>query len=274
VFGVRAEGSDTGYNSEHDAAWQNLPASGLFDHIFVRTPNCVETVVANGWADRKNCTILMSAFEPTVHRSIPGVEKDIDVLFVGSMNHRRECMVTEASRHCRITVASVYRSEMVKLLNRAKIVLNMHVSSVLDTETRVYEALGCGSFLLTERLSPENPFSESDLAVFDSTDEMVEKVQYYLEHEEEREAIAYHGHRTALEGHTYAERAQQVLGVMAGYLIPGCSAVPMVRRDADFVRCALSEYEARLKRLGWVLRQRLVLGTETKGMSHGDGRET
>ena len=258
VLGVRAEHPVTRQATVYNAAWQRLPASGVFDHLFLRTPDCVETAVTEGWVERKNCSILRSGFEPTIHRPIASIEKDIDVLFVGSMNQRRNRMVTEASERCEITVAAAYGSEMIKLLNRAKIVLNMHISSLLDTETRVYEVLGCRAFLLSERLSAENPFSEADLAQFDSIEEMVDKVRYYLEHEDERQAIAWHGHLTALKGHTYADRARQILGVMAGNRDSGASVVPMVRRDADLVRCGLSEYKARLKQVVWVLRQRLV----------------
>ena len=52
---------------------------------------------------------------------------------------------------------------MVKSLNRAKIVLQYSYRRFLDTETRIFEALGCCSFVITrKRLSEENPFTSGE----------------------------------------------------------------------------------------------------------------
>jgi len=189
-------------------------SSGMYDHYFVRTPNCINTVVSRGWVKKEECSILLSSFDPDFHKPDPGMKKDIDALFVGSMTPRRRRIFEQAGKHSKILAVSKFGPEMVNLFTRAKIVINIHAGPLVDTETRVYEVLGCGAFLLTEKLSPENPFSDRELVQFDSVDDMVAKIEYYLSHGDEREAIADHGYKAALAGHTYLHRAREVIEVM------------------------------------------------------------
>ncbi len=195
-----------------------LLKSGLFDHVFLRTPTCIDTVVGKGWLGYEQCSVLLSAFDENIHRPLPGVIKDIDVLHVGSITDRRRKFLTTLSSVCRLTSTSAFGEEMVNLMNRAKIVLNIHADDFVDTETRVFEALGCGAFLLTERLSSEAPFSDQDLVEFSSINDLIDKIRYYLAYDEEREMIASHGHISALDGHTYTYRAQEIVEIMTAYL--------------------------------------------------------
>ena len=241
-------------NPAYDRTQYRLIASGLFDHIFLRTQNCIETVVSRGWAKREHCSILSSGFDPGFHRPRPEIEKDIDVLFLAAFTPRRRQIVDFARKYHPIQTASAYGADMVSFINRAKIVLNIHRGPLPDTENRVHEVLGCGAFLLTEQLPPEDPFSERDLVQFSSAEDMVEKIGYYLTHDEEREAIARRGHETALEGHTYMHRACQVIETMSKYTPSNDSDInnePMLKRDRDLYRYAISEYGQGLKTHIW-----------------------
>jgi glycosyltransferase involved in cell wall biosynthesis len=197
-----------------------LLSSGLFDHIFFRTENCIEEVVSRGWLVKSEASILLSSFDPAIHRVLPDVRKDIDVLFCGTLTPRRKRLLEQIGRRCRVHVDNAFGEAFVRLLNRAKIVLNIHGEDFLDTETRVFEALGSGAFLLSERLSSENPFSSTDLVQFDNVNDAVEKIHYYLRNDDEREEIARAGYAAALAGHTYKHRARQILDVFSG-LAPG-----------------------------------------------------
>jgi hypothetical protein len=212
---------------DHD----RLLKSNLFDHVFLRTPSCIDAVVKNGWLRYEQCSVLLSSFDENIHRLLPHVVKDIDVLHIGSVTARRHDFLNKLSGVCRLEVTSAFGEEMVNLMNRAKIVLNIHAEEFLDTETRVFEALGCGAFLLTERLSSESPFSDRDLVQFDSIDDLMDKIRYYLTHDEEREMIAEHGHKSALDGHTYTHRAQEIVEVMTA-----CSGIKSERRSKSLKR--------------------------------------
>lgn len=232
---------------DHD----RLLKSKLFDHVFLRTPACIEAVVSEGWLKREQCSVLLSAFDEKIHRPLPDVTKDIAVLFVGTITTRRREFLDKISDVCELTVASAFGEEMVKLMNRARIVLNIHAGDFLDTETRVFETLGCGAFLLTERLSSENPFSEQDLVHFDSLEDLIQKLQYYLTHDQERESIARHGHASALDGHTYTHRSQEIVEIMSKYVPPEKEvAIPMVKQGTGLHLYGISEPIWRLMRYG------------------------
>lgn len=191
---------------------------GLFDHVFVRTNECKNALVEKGWLSPGRISILLSGFDSKIHYPLP-VEKDIDVLFIGNMLKRRKEWTDEIRKNCSLhTAVGIYGDEMVKLINRAKIVLNIHSEEFPDTETRVFEVLGCRRFLLTEKLSVENPFIDRKHLV-ECTDlgDMIRQIQYYLEHEAEREEIAEQGYLEAKEKHTYKKRAEDLATLFAEY---------------------------------------------------------
>ena len=247
ILGLGAEDDLKELDPVYDRTQYRLLASGLFEHVFLRTPNCIETVVSKGRAERKQCSILSSGFDPRYHHPITNALKDIPVLFLGTPSARRQEIIGRVDKIHPVQVLKAFGLEMTELMNRAKIVLNIHAGPVLDTETRVYEALGCGAFLLTERLSPENPFSNDDLVQFDSVEDLIDKIGYYLAHDQERQAIATHGHQTALAGHTYLHRAKQIVNTMSQYLKPNESSKPMIKHSLDLYAYAVSENMQRLR---------------------------
>ena len=49
-----------------------------------------------------------------------------------------------------------------------------------------------------------------DLVIFESVDDLVQKIGYYLEHEDERKAIAENGYRKVKELHQYQNRFDEM----------------------------------------------------------------
>ncbi len=84
-----------------------------------------------------------------------------------------------------------------------------------DTYTdRSFEIPATGDFMLAERSSEHALlFDEGEeIACFESADELVQKVRYYLAQGDERARIAAAGHRRLLAGHhTYQHRLTEVL---------------------------------------------------------------
>jgi hypothetical protein len=192
--------------------------SGLFDHVFVRTPQCISQIVRNGWMPREKLSILLSGYDALTHQRID-CKKDQEVVFVGSMLPRRKMILERLRRKFSVEVVAAFGKEMTAIFNRAKIVLNLHAEDQLDTESRVYEALGCGAFVLTERLSDENPFvSGRHLVEADDLDDLEEKISYYLANDQERIQIASQGYEEVFRGHSYRERARQIAAVMEGFV--------------------------------------------------------
>jgi len=78
---------------------------------------------------------------------------------------------------------------------------------------RVLEIMACGGFVLVnyqEDLAAE--FEDGkELVMYRSLEEMVDKVRYYLEHEDERKNIAKAGYEKVLREYNYAEKLRHIL---------------------------------------------------------------
>ena len=81
---------------------------------------------------------------------------------------------------------------------------------------RIFDVLSCGGFCLTN-YQPEvaEYFADGEeLVMYTDMADLAEKVQYYLEHEEERKQIAKNGYRKVKEEFGLAERVEGMLKVL------------------------------------------------------------
>jgi hypothetical protein len=80
---------------------------------------------------------------------------------------------------------------------------------------RVYETMGRGGFIIHPYISGmEREFEDKKHLVFyeyGNFQQLQSLIDYYLEHEEEREAIRLAGHNLVKENYTYKNRWQQIL---------------------------------------------------------------
>ncbi len=108
--------------------------------------------------------------------------------------------------------------DAARKFNQSRVVFN--ISTKDDVNRRVFEVLCSGSFLLTNYLPTLGELFEEgvDLVTYDSYADMVEKVRYYLVHDEERERIASTGHQKVMQAHTYRHRVETILKTL-GYTV-------------------------------------------------------
>lgn len=83
-----------------------------------------------------------------------------------------------------------------------------HRSIVSGVPQEVYEIMAAGGFVLTnfQQEITENFIVGEHLDTFASESELLEKIAYYLEHEEERVRMAEAGHQAVREYHSYVSR--------------------------------------------------------------------
>ena len=106
---------------------------------------------------------------------------------------------------------------MPKVFQASKINLNMTIRPIeTGLSLRVWDILGCGGFLLTNYQSEIPDYFEigRDLETYESMEELEQKIQYYLTHEEERLEIAINGYEKVARHHTYEIRLAQMLKIL------------------------------------------------------------
>jgi len=112
--------------------------------------------------------------------------------------------------------------EMYRVMAQSKITLNRHINIAENyaNNMRLYEATGMGSMLLTDMKDNLHELFEVDKEVvaYRNADECVEKIRYYLEHEDERKAIARAGQERTLREHTYRHRMQEMVQIIEKYI--------------------------------------------------------
>ncbi|KKO19777.1 MAG: hypothetical protein DCC43_11005 [Candidatus Brocadia sp.] len=149
-----------------------------------------------------------------VHKKLE-LPKKYDITFIGSKTSRRSTLLIALAKYFKVYTPNIWNSnELNQVFNESKVVLNIHLSDLLNMETRIGEVLGSGSFLLTEELSSNDLFTDGEHLVQwnrGNIEDMINKINYYLVHEDERERIAKTGHLFALEHHTFEKRMDQLL---------------------------------------------------------------
>jgi spore maturation protein CgeB len=109
---------------------------------------------------------------------------------------------------------AVFGISMFQKLFDSKITLNTHIDISLGhaSNMRLYEATGVGTCLLTEQQPNLHQMFEPDVEVvtYGSSAECIEKVNFLLNHDKERNAIAKAGQERTLRDHTFDQRAEQL----------------------------------------------------------------
>lgn len=117
---------------------------------------------------------------------------------------------------------------MYEVLRRSRVTLNRHahidirgtINTNLANNMRLYEATGAGTCLVTEhRDNLEELFHPGgEVVAYEDGRDCVQKVRHYLEHEDERVAIAKAGQRRTLRDHTYTARMAELLEILRRHL--------------------------------------------------------
>jgi hypothetical protein len=158
--------------------------------------------------------------------------KILDVIFVGSKGYHQEwpyrpklvnwlqSTYKKRFRHYgRDGLKSIRGAELNSVYAATKVVVgdtlcpNFNYPSYWSD--RIYETLGRGGFLIHPYISGlEKEFKDKEHVVFyqyNNFEQLNELIDYYLEHEEEREAIRQAGHLHVKQNYTYKNRWEQIL---------------------------------------------------------------
>jgi hypothetical protein len=112
--------------------------------------------------------------------------------------------------------------QMYDIFCNSRIVLNRHsaASENYANNMRLYEATGVGALLVTDMRDNLGDLFKvgTEVVAYESADDLIEKVRYYLSHEEERAKIARAGQQRTLAEHTYGSRMQELERIVEAYI--------------------------------------------------------
>lgn len=107
-----------------------------------------------------------------------------------------------------------YITEMPQVFKQSKINLNISRRGMKSgVPLRAFDIMGSGGFLLSNFQSDflDMFVPGEDFVYYESKEDMLGKIGYYLAHEEERQAIARSGHEKVAAAHTYRHRIREML---------------------------------------------------------------
>lgn len=110
-----------------------------------------------------------------------------------------------------------YLTETPYIFHDSKINLNITLRSIKSgIPLRCMEIMSCGGFLLTNFQSDffKHFVAGEDFVYFESNDDMLQKIDYYLTHEKERSSIAESGYQKVIKNHSYETIFQQIFNII------------------------------------------------------------
>lgn len=183
-----------------------------------------------------NAYYLPEACNPDWHKPVSLSIRDIqhygcDLTIAGNMYYYRARLLESLDKYdlkiwgnfaewIDSPIRKFYQHEYVagikkaKAFRAAKIVINtLHPTEVSGATARIFETAGCGAFQIVEwRPAIDELFRpEQEMVSFKTRDELINKIDYYLQHPDEREAIAQAAMQRAHYEHTYAHRLTTII---------------------------------------------------------------
>jgi len=205
--------SDTHINNglAGDSYPYRLEKSKKADFVFVAQKSAVEKMKKDGVA---NPIWLPHAVEPQAYPKFDLLSKKYDLCFVGHVNNQlREDALDRMFREFpNFYYGQALFEEAARKYAESKVCFNIAMTD--DVNMRNFEIMATGSLLLTSYLPDFEDLGLIDgkhLVLYKTLDEAVEKVKYYIEHEDERTAIAQAGYEHTIKNHTIQHRVNVIL---------------------------------------------------------------
>jgi spore maturation protein CgeB len=107
-----------------------------------------------------------------------------------------------------------YYREMPLIFRFSKINLNISLRSIKSgIPLRAFDIMGSGGFLLSNYQADflDDFVPGEDFDYYESEEDLLQKIDYYLTHEKEREEIAQNGHDKVAAHHTFRHRVREML---------------------------------------------------------------
>lgn len=213
---------------------------GCYDLLISSFPPTIEHFRREGVCAEMN----RMGFEPGLLSCLKAEQGAFDVTFVGSFHNVHSSRVAFLEVLCarfpqiriggpgidhlppsspirQCYMGRAWGREMYQILLNSKITLNHHGDiPPYANNMRLFEATGVGTLLITDwKVNLHEMFEPGgEIVAYRTPKECVELISYYLEHDEERQAIARAGQQRTLREHTYHHRMQELVEIVRHHL--------------------------------------------------------
>jgi glycosyltransferase involved in cell wall biosynthesis len=192
----------------------HLMISRIFDHSLIAQKCFVDRLSEDGI---RSVTWLPLA-TPTFKIDKAAKSETYDIAYVGSMNwdlypEREKVYETIKANFTNFYFGTASPEQMMKIYSRSKIVINHSLMN--DVNMRIFESLGAGSLLLTNKIHNNGLEDlltrEINFDTYENLEDLLEKINFYLQNERIRKKIADEGYAEVLKFHTYSNRVDFIL---------------------------------------------------------------
>lgn len=195
-----------------------------------------------------HANFLPMAYDPDYYFKLEDKNSCIDISFVGNLNNypeRKRILgnIISKKRDVKLNIYGtswtwynpfllyeykINRKELGKhihnydippkkvnnIYNSSRICLNIHhPQSKQGMNPRTFEILGAGGFQLVDYKKKIEEFFTigQEIVCYENENDLLNKIEYYLENDSERKRIAQRGHDLVKKKHTYKHRAETIL---------------------------------------------------------------
>lgn len=183
------------------------------------------------WFKEHNMKVIKSQWAgSSVYKKWDQKQYQYDISFVGQKHGIRPQIIDALTQH-NISVhlfgnywdgylnnhGFISFDKMIEVFNTSKINLNLsnpfQVGTIPQLKGRVWEINQCGGFQITTPADDIESYfvPDKEIVIVDNMLDMVNKIRYYLEHNEEREQIAEAGYQRMLKEHQWKYRFIDIL---------------------------------------------------------------
>lgn len=151
-----------------------------------------------------------------INRKITGLER-AELLTAIAEHHALDLFTHDNSfseKNLRNHGTVDYYQQMPLVFKQSRINLNISLRSIKSgIPLRAFDIMGSGGFLLSNFQADflDDFIPGEDFVYYESKEDLLYKIDYYLCHEEERTEIARNGHDKVANGHTFRHRVREML---------------------------------------------------------------
>lgn len=190
---------------------------------------------------------LPVGYDPRIYRPRKERDKDIDICFVGGATAKRVAILQQVAAYAaandkKMVVYGKYWDDkyfwkkrrfankyeplsryiknerlppekVAELYSRSKICLNIHIEEHDGPNPRIFEILATNSFQLVDikKELPELVKIGDDLETYETQQELIAKIEYYLQRQSEADAIAQSGFEYVQQEHDIVKKVANLL---------------------------------------------------------------